>query len=65
MSVVEQAYIEALKVELSQARNADHAAEVRAELARVGVVVEGVVERAQRAPQVEMAAAPKQRKVKA
>ena len=64
MRAIEAAYIAALKVELSQAINADHAAEVKAELARVGAPVVDAVETANATPAMETAAAPK-RKVKA
>ena len=59
MSVIEQAYVQALLVELGRARDEQHANEVRAELARVG---HPVVETAEARPTVETAAVTKTRK---
>ena len=56
MFIVEQAYVQALLVELSRARDEQHAAEVKAELARVGAPV---VETADATPAVETAAVTK------
>jgi hypothetical protein len=64
VSAIESAYIEALRVELSRARDEDHAAQVREELARVGAPVIDIIETASANPQTETAAAPK-RKAKA
>lgn len=58
---IQQAYIAALREELGRARNAEHAAEVKAELARVGAPVEEIVETAAAAPMVETAAVPKRK----
>lgn len=58
---LERAYIEALQDELARAKTAQHKAEVRAELKRIGAAVQEEVETASATPVVENAAAPKRK----